>query len=124
MSKRKTAPTPDFLLIVIILSLLVIGLIMVYSASSAWAMYKFQDSFYFAKRQLLFAGIGVLAMFFTATIHYMVWKKYANILLISCFALLILVLIPGIGLVRNGAQSWIGVGAFSKIGRASCRERV
>ena len=113
MSKRKTAPTPDFLLIVIILSLLVIGLIMVYSASSAWAMYKFQDSFYFAKRQLLFAGIGVLAMFFTATIHYMVWKKYANILLISCFALLILVLIPGIGLVRNGAQSWIGVGAFS-----------
>lgn len=37
---------------------------MVYSASAVWADYKFDDSFFFAKRQLLFAGIGVIAMFF------------------------------------------------------------
>ena len=113
LSKKKSLPVPDVFLIIVILSLLVIGLIMVYSASSAWATYKFQDGLYFAKRQLLFAGIGVGAMFFTATIHYQVWKKYAYVLLIACFGLLLLVLIPGVGLVRNGAQSWIGVGAFS-----------
>lgn len=106
-------PAPDVLLIVIIISLLAIGLVMVYSASSAWATYKFNDGLYFAKRQLLFAGVGLAAMFFTATIHYQIWRQYAKILLICCFVLLILVLIPGVGLVRNGAQSWIGVGAFS-----------
>lgn len=86
---------------------------MVYSASSAWAAYKFGDTLYFVKRQMLFAGIGIVAMFFMATIHYQVWRQYAKFLLGACFGLLILVLIPGVGLVRNGAQSWIGVGAFS-----------
>lgn len=86
---------------------------MVYSASSIWATYKFEDAFYFAKRQLLFAGIGVLAMFIVAQIPYLTWRKYAKPILIICFILLIAVLIPGVGLVRGGARSWIGVGAFS-----------
>lgn len=47
------------------------------------------------------------------SIPYVVWGKYAKWLLIGCFLLLLLVLIPGIGIVRGGARSWIGVGAFS-----------
>lgn len=108
---KKTAP--DFVLVMIILSLLSLGLIMVYSASAVWADYRFDDSFYFAKRQLLFALIGVIAMFFIMNVDYWTWRSWAKIILIVCFALLILVLIPGIGTVRNGSQSWIGVGAFS-----------
>src|SRR5690625_5676738 len=46
-------------------------------------------------------------------IPYVLWKKYAKPLLFFCFVLLLLVLIPGIGIVRGGAQSWIGVGVFS-----------
>ncbi|MER2256564.1 MAG: FtsW/RodA/SpoVE family cell cycle protein, partial [Priestia megaterium] len=53
MSTKRS--TPDFFLIIVTLSLLTIGLIMVYSASAVWATYKFNDSFFFAKRQLLFA---------------------------------------------------------------------
>jgi cell division protein FtsW len=105
--------TPDFLLVIVTLSLLAVGLIMVYSASAVWASYKFDDSFFFVKRQLLFAGVGVFAMFFIMNIDYWTWRTWAKVLLIVCFVLLILVLIPGIGVVRNGSRSWIGVGAFS-----------
>ncbi|MCD5322592.1 MULTISPECIES: stage V sporulation protein E [Pontibacillus] len=104
---------PDLLLIVAIFSLLLIGVIMVYSASAIWATYKFDDSFFFAKRQLLFAGAGIVAMFGFMNIPYLTWRNSSKTLLIVCFILLIAVLIPGVGMVRGGARSWIGVGAFS-----------
>ncbi|MRX70808.1 stage V sporulation protein E [Bacillus lacus] len=105
--------TPDFILVIITLLLLSIGLIMVYSASAVWATYKFDDSFFFAKRQLLFAVIGVIAMFFIMNVDYWTWRTWAKLLIIICFVLLIAVLVPGVGMVRNGSRSWIGVGAFS-----------
>jgi len=105
--------TPDFILVIVILALLSLGLIMVYSASAVWADYRFDDSFYFAKRQLIFAIIGLIAMFFIMNIDYWTWRSWSKVILITCFVLLITVLIPGIGNVRNGSRSWIGVGAFS-----------
>ncbi len=111
LPQKKT--TPDLLLMIITFTLLAVGLIMVYSASAVWADYKFDDSFFFAKRQLLFAGVGIFAMFFIMNIDYWTWRTWAKVLVITCFVLLILVLIPGIGNVRNGSRSWIGVGAFS-----------
>jgi len=108
---KKTAP--DFILITVTLTLLAVGLIMVYSASAVWADYKFDDSFYFVKRQMLFAGVGIIAMFFLMNVDYWSWRTWAKVMLIVCFVLLLLVLIPGIGTVRNGSRSWIGVGAFS-----------
>ncbi|HAM82158.1 stage V sporulation protein E [Ornithinibacillus bavariensis] len=104
---------PDYFLLTIILLLLLIGIVMVYSSSYVWAEYKYADSMYFVKRQLLFAGVGIAGMFFFMTIPYNNWAKYARVILLVCFGLLLLVLIPGVGLVRGGAQSWIGVGAFS-----------
>ena len=87
---------------------------MVYSASAVWATYKFEDSFFFAKRQLLFAGVGVIAMFFIMNIDYWTWRTWAKVLIIICLLCFTCsVLIPGIGMVRNGSRSWIGVGAFS-----------
>lgn len=111
MPRKKS--TPDFLLIILTFSLLAIGLIMVYSASAIWAEYKFHDSFFFAKRQLLFAGVGIIAMFVIMNIDYWTWRDWSKALMIACFVLLVLVLIPGVGMVRNGSRSWIGVGAFS-----------
>jgi cell division protein FtsW len=105
--------TPDFILLIVTFTLLALGLIMVYSASAVWADYKFDDSFFFAKRQMLFAGVGIIAMFFIMNVDYWTWRNFAKVILIVCFVLLVLVLIPGIGNVRNGSRSWIGVGAFS-----------
>ncbi|MBP1968193.1 cell division protein FtsW [Virgibacillus natechei] len=104
---------PDYILLGVIFSLLIIGVVMVYSASYVWSDYKFDDAFFYVKRQLLFAGAGLVAMLVIMVIPYNTWKKYANLILLVCFILLFLVLIPGIGMVRGGAQSWIGVGAFS-----------
>ncbi len=98
---------------IVTFALLTVGLIMVYSASAVWADYKFNDSFFFAKRQMLFAGVGIIAMFFIMNIDYWTWRTWSKVILIVCFVLLVLVLIPGIGNVRNGSRSWIGVGAFS-----------
>jgi cell division protein FtsW len=105
--------TPDFILLIVTFSLLAVGMTMVYSASAIWAEYKFDDSFFFAKRQMLFAVVGIIAMFFIMNVDYWTWRTWAKVILIVCFVLLVLVLIPGIGNVRNGSRSWIGVGAFS-----------
>ncbi|GAE91737.1 cell division protein FtsW [Gracilibacillus boraciitolerans JCM 21714] len=114
MQKVAKDHKPDYLLIGIILTILTLGTIMIYSASSIWASYKFDDAFYFLKRQLLFAGVGVIAMFIVANIPYFKWIKYRKWIFLICFLLLIAVLVPGIGMVRGGgARSWIGVGAFS-----------
>ena len=95
---------------VILLSLF--GLIMIYSASSIWAEYKFSDSFHYLKYQLLFFIVGLVLMFIVSKIDYRLYYKKANTILICCFILLILVLIPGIGSVRNGSGSWFGIASF------------
>ncbi|MDJ1631699.1 FtsW/RodA/SpoVE family cell cycle protein [Bacillus velezensis] len=72
------------LLVIITLLLLTIGLIMVYSASAVWADYKFDDSFS-SRNALLFAGIGVIAMFFIMNVDYWTWRTWSKPLLIICF---------------------------------------
>lgn len=101
------------MLLIVIFALLIVGVVMVYSASAIWASYKFDDSFFFAKRQLLFAVVGIIGMFIIMNIPYISWRQLSKVILIICFILLIAVLIPGVGMVRGGARSWIGVGAFS-----------
>lgn len=110
MGKARSAP--DVWILISTLLLLTIGVVMVYSASAVIAYHEFGDYFYYLKRQLLFAVLGIIAMFFTMNMDYHVWKKYAKIGLIICFALLIIVLIPGIGVIRGGARSWLGIGSF------------
>lgn len=104
---------PDYLLMFSIFALLITGIVMVYSSSYVWAHYKYNDQFFFLKRQVLFATIGVVAMIVMMLTPYHTIRAYVKPLLIVCFILLIIVMIPGIGIVRGGARSWIGVGAFS-----------
>lgn len=111
MSKARSAP--DHVIIIVIFLLLAIGVLMVYSASAAFAFHKYQDSFYFAKRQFLFAALGILCMFLIAGSNPYDWKKWAKPFFWICVGLLILVLIPGVGILRNGARSWLGIGALS-----------
>ena len=96
------------LLGVIILSLF--GLIMIYSSSNVWASYKFNDPFKYLKSQGLFLILGYGVLYFIAKIPYPIYKKYSNHILFICIILLVLVLIPGIGTVRNGSRSWFGIG--------------
>ena len=102
----------DIFLFVAVIILILFGIIMIYSASSIWADYKFNDSFYYVKRQLIFAVIGVFLMILVSKIDYNIYYKKSNTILIICLILLILVAIPGIGSIRNGSRSWFGIGSF------------
>ena len=113
----------DKILFVTVIILAVFGLVMIFSASSIWAEYKFHDPFKFVKMQGLFFIVSIIIMVILSKIDYHIYFKYANIILICCAILLILVLIPGIGSVRNGSRSWFGIGSlgiqpseFAKIG--------
>lgn len=108
-----TKSNPDWLIIISTLILLGIGVIMVYSASAVLAYREVGDWYYYAKRQLFFALLGVLAMYVTMNIDYWVWKKWAKLGLFITFSLLGVLLIPGVGLTRGGATSWLGIGSFS-----------
>lgn len=108
----KVRSVPDIWIITAALSLLGIGVVMVYSASAVNAFYDYGDSFYVVKRQLIFACLGVIAMFLTMNADYGFWKKHARTALIIGFVFLLIVLIPGIGVVRGGARSWLGIGSF------------
>ena len=99
-------------LLITVITLVIFGLIMIYSASSIWAEYKFQDSFHYVKQQSLFMVIGFIIMYIVSKIDYNIYFKKANMILGICFLLLILVLIPGIGSIRNGSRSWFGIGPF------------
>ena len=103
----------DYNLLIIILSIVIYGLLMVYSASNITASYKYHDPYYYIKRQALFAGIGIALMFLVSRIDLEKIKSKTSVIFFICLSLLILVLIPGIGSVRGGARSWIGFGAFS-----------
>ena len=102
----------DFFLLIAVIILITFGIIMIFSASSIWANYKFNDSFYYVKRQIVFAVIGIFLMKFISRIDYKLYYKKSNIILLISFVLLILVLIPGIGNIRNGSRSWFGIGSF------------
>ena len=88
------------------------GIIMVASSSSIWASYKFNNPYKYMLHQLLFAFIGFLLMYICSKTDFKLYKKHANKILIASFILLILVLIPGIGIVRNGSRSWFGILGF------------
>lgn len=110
MPKARTAP--DFWLIGATALILAAGLVMVYSSSAVLALREYGDAFYYLKRQLLFAALGIGMMIVMAGTDYRIWRKAALVAIAVCFGLLIIVLVPGVGVVRGGARSWLGIGSF------------
>ena len=92
--------------------LIIFGIVMIYSASSIWASYKFGNQFKYVLHQLLFFIIGLFLIYLINKIDIGFYYKNASKIFVVCLILLILVLIPGIGSVRNGSRSWFGIGSF------------
>lgn len=97
-----------FLLLVILLT--AIGLITLLSASFPYALKKYSNALYLFNRQVIFAAMGFVAMFFIGKINYQRFRAFSRIALWVAVILLVLVLIPGIGITRNNATRWLGVG--------------
>jgi len=93
-------------LLTISVMLVCVGIVMIYSSSSIYAWENYQDSFFFLKRHMIFLAIGVLLAFLSMVIDYRLFRKYAHWLIWVALALLILVLIPGVGKEVAGARRW------------------
>ncbi|MBI5067712.1 MAG: putative lipid II flippase FtsW [Deltaproteobacteria bacterium] len=89
------------------------GLVMVYSASAVKAGTELHDQFYFLKRQLVAAGLGLGLLLLGMRLGARGAEKLAYLLLGVTVLTLVLVLVPGIGRVAGGARRWINLGLFS-----------
>ena len=92
---------------------MIISLFMIYSASFVWAEYKFNNPFKYVINQGIFSIIGLFLLLIVSKINHKIYYNKSSTILLVCIILLILVLIPGLGIVRNGSRSWFGIGSFS-----------
>jgi cell division protein FtsW len=111
-----TRRPPDFWLLLIVGTLLMLGLTMVFSSSSVTAagLKDFHyNAYYFVQRQALWSVIALGAMWWTMRLDLEVFRSHALTLVGLSVLSLVLVLIPHVGVVVNGARRWIAVGPLS-----------
>jgi cell division protein FtsW len=87
-------------------TLICVGFVMIYSASSIYAWDRYKDGFFFLKRHVVFFAIGLVFTLWVMSIDYRTLKKIAKPLMLGALVLLILVLVPGIGREVAGARRW------------------
>src|SRR5450755_1860246 len=105
--------TWDYLTIGLVAALLLVGLVMVTSASMSIAARDLGSPFFYLQRQFVYGGLGVLIAWVATRIPTQLWEKYSTPLLFVGLVLLLLVLVPGIGAVVNGARRWLRVGTVN-----------
>jgi cell division protein FtsW len=96
-----------------VVALLLIGLVMVASASIGVAEKETGHAFYYFQRQIVYVCAGLVAAVIGLAVPTRVWDKYSIYLLIGGFLLLVLVLVPGIGAVVNGSRRWARLGVMN-----------
>jgi cell division protein FtsW len=107
--------TPDYRFLGGMLVLVLFGLVVLTSASSVVALQKFDDSYFFVKRQLLYGVLpGMLALYIFAKLDYHLLKRFSFVIFIGTLVLLLLPFVPGIGTtLGTSAHSWILIGGAS-----------
>lgn len=103
----------DRALLLTVFLLLGAGLLMVASAGVAYGSIRFDDGYYFFKRQLIGVGVGLLFLYVFQRIPYRFWRRIAVPIFFTAVVLLLLVLIPGFGTEAYGASRWLNLGPVS-----------
>ncbi len=117
MTKQSSAGGPaqtyDVQLLFAVLFLVGIGIVMVYSASSALALKKYGSDFHFLKKQAVFSLVGIVALVFFSHVPYRLYRSLTYPILFLALALLIAVLLSGLGLEAGGFRRWLRLGPLS-----------
>ncbi len=102
----------DRWMVVSLVALLAIGITMVLNTSYLFSQERFGDGTYLFRRQLAAIGIGLTGLCVAVLLPPSVYRRLTVPLFVVALASLVLVLWPGVGLVRGGAQRWLGVAPF------------
>lgn len=100
----------DLPLFLAVFFMVIFGILMVYNASSFEAFTAFKDKYHFLKEQSLWASFGFMLLFIAYRLDYHFWYKMALPLLILSTLLLLVLFIPGRGIVLLGARRWLDLG--------------
>ena len=100
-------------LLVLASALIAVGVVAISSASISLSEVKFGNEWHHAIRHLSYLAIGVTLGFVAYLLPLNVWRQTSPWLLMLAFALLVLVLVPGVGRVVNGSQRWIPLAGFT-----------
>ncbi|MGE3557951.1 MAG: putative lipid II flippase FtsW [Nitrospira sp.] len=103
----------DQVLLFVTITLALVGLVMMFSASAVMAGKRFDDSWYYLKRQLIWLTLGLTLLHLVSRIDYIWWKRLAWPLLGLVMVLLVMVLVPSISGFINGARRWLPLGPIS-----------
>lgn len=103
----------EIILLLVVFCLIVLGALMVFSASAVLAKNKYGYSYYFLSRQVIFLGLGCVAMAVCRRIDYHWWAKLCAPLLFINLLLLVMVLVPGFGRQAGGATRWLHTPFFT-----------
>ncbi len=110
---RLQVRTVDITLFFIVVILLALGIVMVYSASSTQAYVQLNDAMFYAKRQLMWAVLGIGMAVAVLRFDYWHLGRFSRPILWLALGALVAVLLPGIGETRGGSQRWINLGVAS-----------
>lgn len=118
---RRPAPEPepleprglDLWLLAAVLALLGLGMVMVYSSSAVFAEAHSGSGFFFLRRNLVYGGVGLVALYLGWKIDYHHYRRFSYLLLLSAFGLLAALLVPGLGTRIDGATRWFHLGGLS-----------
>jgi cell division protein FtsW len=116
---RRRQASPDYVLLLAVAGLIVIGLMMVYSATFDWSYQMYRSSFHIASRQFLWTGLGVIALVVVAAMPYERWRQMAVPVMGVTLLLLVLVLLVGeerFGARRTFFNGSIQPGELAKLG--------
>ncbi|HEX5466264.1 MAG TPA: putative lipid II flippase FtsW [Candidatus Limnocylindrales bacterium] len=100
---------PDYTVLVAIVALAAVGILMVYSSSGLSAYLEAQDSLAIVGPQLVWACLGVVAMVVTMRLDYRWWRLVSLPLYLAALVLLVVVLLPGVGVVVGGSARWLQI---------------
>lgn len=111
---KENKPNPffklDIPLLLAVVTLLTVGLVMVYDVSSLHAYRDFGDKYYYIKQQLIWAFLGTSFLIFFSFFDYHFLKKFALPFFVASFLLLLAVFVPGLGVESGGAHRWLRLG--------------
>lgn len=111
--RRARLKPPDALLLGAVAFLIALGLVMVFSASSATAYLDYHDTAHYLKRQAVYLLAGFVLAYGAYRIDYRKLRKLAPALVAIVFVLLVLTLIPHVGYAAGGSRRWLGLRALS-----------